>query len=135
VSWEDLDSEQIMSLVERYPDRIDDRMARAAAGVKETLAPYYAIEDQVWERIRERPEFAEYETLDAYVEAMEAELIRAGASQMEIIQRLERLPVLSAVDSAVRRLRERYRRANPEVDRVLVRWYGARPVTREAMAI
>ncbi|HXH05371.1 MAG TPA: hypothetical protein VNI83_02155 [Vicinamibacterales bacterium] len=130
-SWEDLSAQEVLALAEKFPDRIDAKTARQAVSVKKALEPYYAIEQQVWDRINDRPEFSAYETLDEYIEAKAEELRRMGVPEGEIARRLEALPVISLLNSSVRKLRQRYRLAHPEVDAILVSWYGATPIREQ----
>ena len=130
-SWEDLSAQEVLALAERFPERIDAKTARAAASVKKSLAPYYAIEDDVWDRINDRSEFAQYKTLDDFVEAKAESLRQAGVPEREISSRLEALPVVGTLNSAVRKLRQRYRLAHPEVDDILVSWYNATPIRQQ----
>lgn len=129
-SFRDLKPEQIIALADKFPDRIDRKAASRAASFQKVLEPYFAIEDQVWDRINDRPGLQGYATEDDYVAAKAAELRRMGVPERELGRRIQQLPVIRQLQSAVDTLHERYRQANPDADKLLVAFYGYAPVRR-----
>jgi len=130
--FRDLTANEVGALAQQFPDRIDARAVRKAEAVKKALEPYEAVEDQVWVKVENRPEFAGYDSLDEYVEARREELLAAGVPPGEVSRRLSQNPLLSALNSAVVKLRRRYRALHPNIDEILVDWYGFAPVTAQA---
>jgi hypothetical protein len=128
-SWHDLSGEEVLQLAEANPDLVDTRFAKEAQGVKKELEGYWALEDQVWDRLRaSRPELEPYETEDAYIEAKEMELRRMGMPVAQIGEHLRRAPVIRALDNAMRDLRRRWRAKHPEGSALLEQWYGLAPL-------
>jgi hypothetical protein len=130
--WHDLDAADVDELALSNPEKIDAKSVRAARGVKETLQPYWDLEDEVWDRINDRPEFKAYETADDFFDAKTEELKRAGVPEHQIAQRLQELPVSQQLQRAVSELRRRYRMRNQDAEQLLVEWYGYSPIQRGA---
>lgn len=132
--WDELSVSQLLKLSQQYPDQISMSMARQARAVKRTLEPYFAAEDQVWDKIQDRPEFAGYDTLDAFIDAKAESLRKAGVPEGQVAARLQQLPIVKQVQRAVSEIRRRYRMSDPEIDAALVDWYGAAPLQRQRAA-
>lgn len=82
--------------------------------------------------MKDNPAFSGFETLDEYIEAKAESLRKSGVPEHEIGRRIQQVQAVQAFESAVRKLKLRYRAAHPDVDDVLVRWYGAAPVRGRA---
>ena len=126
--WDELSVSQLSKLSQQFPDQIDTKTIKQARQVRRTLEPYFAVEDEVWDKIQSRPEFAGYESLDAYVEAKADALRQAGVPEGQLSRRLQQLPIVQQVQRAVSEIRRRKRAASPEIDAALVDWYGSAPL-------
>lgn len=142
-SWGELDPEllgQVLNRLEREwtPEQKkfieqetglrDTPTVRAYKAAQDTLRPYWEIEDQVWEQIRRRPEFARYASLDEFVRSSSEELLLMGVPEQELYYRLNQIPLLGRISQVVSELRYQYRLRHPDVDRLLVEWYGNTPI-------
>lgn len=123
-SW----SSEQASYVKRNTGLRDTPQVKEYKKAQEVLAPYWDIEDEVWNRIADRPIFRQYSSLDQYVQVQAENLRRQGVPEGLVSYRIERLPIVRQFQSTVRQLRLQYRRAHPDVDAELVKWYGAVPI-------
>lgn len=120
------------SYVERNTGLHDTPRVQEYKAAQRVLRPYWNVEDGVWDELRRKdPEFAKYDTLDKFVEAKAMELLRAGVPEADILWQLQRLPVLVEISGVVGDFRLQYRLEHPEVDELLVRWYGNVPAIEQ----
>ena len=96
---------------------------------QDSLRPYWEITDQVWDLLREQPEYAVYGSLDEYIQSVAARLRQMGLPEENVELRISKLPVVSHMERAVNDLRRKFRAANPQADAALVKWYGYSPIT------
>lgn len=118
--------------VERNTGLTDSPTIKAYREAQKVLAPYWEIKDQIWQKLRERPEFAQYKSQEDYQRAKQQELVERGLAPDQVVMMTLRDPVVSEVERAVQELRLRYRAAHPEADEALATWYGAVPLAMQA---
>lgn len=93
------------------------------------LRPYWNFEDQVWDRLKSRlPNASKTQTLQEWTNGEILRMQQAGVPDQIIVRRIQSNPVLRQIDRATQTLRLRYRRTHPNVDRLLVQWYGYQPI-------
>lgn len=102
---------------------------KAYRAANRVLRPYWDTEDEVWDYVvQNRPELATYQTIDDYLLAKAEELRQLGMPEEAIGSQLQKLPLISAIQSEVSNRRLRVRFESPEIDRMLSLWYGATPL-------
>ncbi len=97
---------------------------------QDTLKDYWRITDQVWGLLREQPEYATYNSLDAYIVSVSKRLRQMGLPEETVELRISKLPIISHMERAVNDLRKKLRLASPKVDQALMKWYGYTAVDR-----
>lgn len=93
------------------------------------LRPYWELHEQTWQKIQQAyPKLMPYRSALDYIDAMGQKM--TGSSE-SIQQRLAALPIITYYERLLSTLRERYRRAHPEVDAILLKWgYVSVPITQ-----
>lgn len=92
------------------------------------LRPYFALQDQVWAQMQDKPVFSQYKSLDDYITAKTQELIDGGLDPATAIRRVQLSGPVKSVQNVANALQTRYRRAHPETDAALAKWYGYTPL-------
>ncbi len=116
-----------LKLVREYLHRYDTPTVREFRQAQSDLDEYWAIEDLVWSRLREKEEFNPFLSLDDYLAFKMQSLLDSGVPPDQASSTLARLAVVNHVTSMVARLRGRYRLSNPDKDALLGKWYGLSP--------
>lgn len=99
---------------------------------QKVLSPYWNFEDQIWDRLKGRlPDAGETVSLQDYTNNLIGRLQDQGVPDRTIIRRIQSNPVIHEIGRATGVLRDRYRRAHPEADRLLQQWYGYSAITSQ----
>ena len=107
--------------------------ARARQRDNRALRNYWGQADLVWAVMQERfPELRQYRDAQSYSQVVQGQLDRRYGLGVYTAAQTR---YVSVYDSALAKQRERYRIQNPSIDAILVRWYGRKAKTRQAVAI
>lgn len=113
---------------EKFADPTAEKVDKQFRAAQEKLRPFWDVEEKVWGQLRLAHEVLRpYGSLKELEEEKAAELIRQGVPQEELRWRLNRVPILTEVGSIINQARFNFRLRNPEIDALLVKWYGNTP--------
>lgn len=117
---------------EKFTNDKAEKVDKQFREAQERLRPFWDLEAEVWSRLR-----VAYDVLRPYASVKElekakaAELVKLGYPQEEVQWRLNRVPIISDVRGVISQARFNYRLEHPEVDALLVKWYGNTPAAQQ----
>lgn len=120
---------------EKFSSEVAERVDKQFREATDKLRPFWDLEDEVWSRLRAAHDILRpYASLEELEKAKADELVKQGFPQEEARWRLNRVPVVAEVRSVVSQERFNYRLRHPEVDALLVKWYGNTPAREQEVS-
>ena len=117
---------------EKFTNPAAEKVDKEFRAAQDKLRDYWDVEDKVWGQLRKaHGGLRQYESMDELREEKIQGLLRQGVPEEEILWRLNSVPILSQLGGIIDKARFNYRLTNPEVDDLLVKWYGRKPASEQ----
>ena len=100
----------------------DTPMVKAYKADQKVLKEYWQVEDQVWDKVRQVPQYSPYATFDDFYNAQKLALLEQGLSPREVDIRLDNHPIVRQMSRAISTLHKKLRLSNRNLDQTLLKW-------------